>query len=350
MTTNRDPSLDAFRGLTVLLMILVNLQGNGDAAFVALKHAEWHGMTLADVIFPWFLFIVGLSVPLALDRAHSGLPWPAVLKRTAVLFTLGVILAWLIRPVEFDQIRWMGVLQRIAFVYLACAALVLVTNGWMAAALLALAALLAHSALLFVPVAGLDSLTPGNGLNGWLDREFLPGRLLRKTWDPEGLLSTLPAIASGLLGVAVMRAKAKDVTRAMIGVAMIISGWLASYAIPVNKALWSASFAMLTAGSGLLLWMALRQIWPRIAGNPAARLAILFGQTALTFYVLHMFLLAIIVRRLPDGTRVWDWLFAQLAATGVQPALASLLFAILAGIICAAPLPWLRKRGLLIKA
>ena len=81
MTNQRDLSLDAFRGLTVILMIIVNLQGYGDAAYSALKHAEWNGMTFADLVFPWFLFIVGLSIPLALDRASSGSPWPAVLRR-----------------------------------------------------------------------------------------------------------------------------------------------------------------------------------------------------------------------------------------------------------------------------
>lgn len=350
MTNTRDPSLDAFRGFTVLLMILVNLQGNGDAAFAALKHAEWHGLTLADLVFPWFLFIVGLSVPLALDRVHSRSPWPAVLRRTLILFALGVVLAWLIRPVEFGQVRWMGVLQRIAFVYLACAGLVLLTKRWLFAAIIALVALALHSWLLFIPVAGLDSLTPGNGLNGWLDREWLPGRLLRKTWDPEGLLSTLPAIASGLLGVAVMRSKTSEMNRAIIGMNFAIFGWLASNWIPVNKALWSASFVLMTAGTGLLLWIAMRQIWMRIADTRLASLAILLGQTALTFYVIHMLLLAVIVRKMPDGTRIWDWLYTYLAATGLSPPLASLLFAVLAGALCAAPLAWLKHKGWLIKA
>jgi predicted acyltransferase len=350
MNTQRDPSLDAFRGLTVIMMIIVNLQGNGDAAFAALKHADWHGMTFADVIFPWFLFIVGLSVPLALDRAHSGSRWPAIIKRAAILFALGVVLAWLIRPVEFDQIRWMGVLQRIGIVYLVCAALVLLTRGWVVAALLALAALAVHSALLFLPVAGLDSLTPGNGLNGWLDREFLPGRLLRKTWDPEGVLSTLPAVASGLIGVAVMRARQRDGSRAYLGVAIAAIGLLLAIMIPLNKALWTASFVLLTAGLALLVWMAMRRFWPAIANNKIACWTVLLGQTALTFYVIHMLLLAVIVRKLPDGTRIWDMLYAKLAATGLAPPIASLLFAIIAGALCAAPLPWLKREGWLIKA
>ena len=352
MTSHRDQSLDAFRGLTVLLMILVNLQGNGDAAFAEMKHADWHGLTLADVIFPWFLFIVGLSVPLALDRAQSGSPWPAVFRRTMMLFTLGVLLAWLIRPVEFGQIRWMGVLQRIGIVYLACAIIVLMTRGWAIAALLALVALAAHSVLLFMPVAGLDSLTPGNGLNGWLDREFLPGRLLRKTWDPEGIFSTLPAIVSGLLGVVVTRLRraAGDRKIWLIKIGLLASGLALSFLIPVNKPLWTASFVLLTAGLGLTAWRMIQAGWDHIKTGWLARLCVLFGQTALTFYVLHMLLLAVIVRKFPDGTRIWDWLYTILAATGLSPPLASLLFAIVAGALCAAPLPWLKRNGWLIKA
>jgi predicted acyltransferase len=350
MTTERDLSLDAFRGLTVILMIIVNLQGNGDAAFAALKHAEWHGLTFADLVFPWFLFIVGLSIPLALDRAGSGSPWPGVLRRFLILFILGVVLAWFIRPVEFDQIRWMGVLQRIAIVYLACAAVVLVSRGWMVAALLALAILVAHSWLLVVAVDGTNSLTTGAGLNAWLDQQFLPGRLLRKTWDPEGVLSTLPAIASGLLGVIVARWQLSDIPRAIAGMNMTIAGWLLTNWIPANKALWSASFVLMTAGMGLLILAAFRTFWSKIGDNALARLCILYGQTALTLYVIHMLLLAAIVRKLPDGTRIWDALYEMLAGTGLPPALSSLVFAVIAGALCTAPLAWLKRRGWLIKA
>jgi predicted acyltransferase len=350
MQPQRDLSLDAFRGLTVILMIIVNIQGNGDAAYAALKHAEWNGLTFADLVFPWFLFIVGLSVPLALDRAQTASRWPAVLRRTAILFALGVILSWLIRPVDFDHVRWMGVLQRIGIVYLACAAVVLLSRGWVAAAVLAVAILVVHSWLLIVPVAGLDSLTPGNGLNGWLDRALLPGRLLHKTWDPEGVLSTLPAIASGLLGVAVMRARTVRAACLAFGVVFGLGGWLLGHTIPVNKALWSASFVLVTAGTALLLWMLLKSVWARIGASAPARFMVLLGQTALTLYVIHMLLLALIVRKLPDGMRIWDMLFAKLTATSLSPAFASLLFALIAGALCTAPLGWLKRKGWLIKA
>ncbi len=358
MTNKRDLSLDAFRGLTVMLMIIVNMQGNGDATYSALAHAEWNGLTFADLVFPWFLFIVGLSVPLALDRASSGSPWPAVLRRALVLYALGVALSWLIRPVEFDQIRWMGVLQRIGFVYLACAAVVLTKSGWKLAAGLATIILIIHSWLLFVPVDGINSLTVGHGLNASLDQDYLPGRLLRKTWDPEGVLSTLPAIASGLLGVAAMRWKQlaskltpiKPIIVSFVGLFFALSGVLLSGYIPVNKLLWTTSFVLLTSGLALIFWHILQKLWSRIADAALSRWTVLLGQTALTLYVIHMLLLAIIVRKLPDGTRIWDGLYAGLASTGLPPALASLIFALIAGALCTAPLALLKRKAWLIKA
>jgi predicted acyltransferase len=350
MQPTRDLSLDAFRGLTVLLMIIVNIQGNGDAAYAALKHAEWHGLTFADLVFPWFLFIVGLSVPLALDRAHSGSRWPAVLKRALILFALGVVLSWFIRPVEFDQIRWMGVLQRIGIVYLACAAVVLFRPGWKWAAALAVVILAFHSWLLFVTVDEVNSLTEGAGLNASLDQQLLPGRLLRKTWDPEGVLSKLPSVASGLLGVAVSRARTVKSACLIFGTAFGIGGTLLSLWIPINKALWTASFVLVTAGTGLLVWTLLSLIWSKIGASAFARFAVLMGQTALTLYVIHMLLLAIIVRKLPDGTRIWEMLFAKLLLLIPSPPFASLIFALIAGAICVAPLGWLKRKGWLIKA
>jgi predicted acyltransferase len=350
MQNQRDLSLDAFRGLTVLLMIIVNIQGNGDVAYAALKHAEWDGLTLADLVFPWFLFIVGLSVPLALDRAHSGSPWPAILRRALVLFALGVILSWLIRPVDLHHVRWMGVLQRIGIVYLACAAIALLRPGWKLAVGLAIVILGLHSWLIFVPVDGVSSLIEGAGLNASLDQQLLAGRLLRKTWDPEGVLSTLPAIASGLLGVAVMRSRSVRSSCFSFGAAFGIGGLLLGHWIPINKALWTASFVLMTAGLALMFWTALSYFWQKVGNTALARFAVLLGQTALTLYVIHMLLLAIIVRKLPDDTRIWDMLYSKLAAIIPSPPLASLIFALIAGALCVAPLAWLKRKGWLIKA
>ncbi|MBN9787400.1 heparan-alpha-glucosaminide N-acetyltransferase [Pseudonocardia sp. TMWB2A] len=309
MKAPRDLSLDAFRGVDVLLMVLVNLQGAG-TAFGLLKHAEWNGLTLADLVFPWFLLMVGLSLPLALDKARtSGAAlWPAIMRRTLLLFAIGVLLGWLIRPtLEMGDIRWTGVLQRIAIVYGLCAAIVMVRKGAGFSAALAALILLAHSLLLLkvgTPDGGAPSLAAGEGLAGWLDQHILPGRAHRGTWDPEGLLSTLPSIASGLIGVAVMQfMRARGLqkqtgTLAVLGVILVAIGVALMPILPLNKSLWTASFALVTAGMGLL---------------------------------------------------VWALLYNQLAATGLAPPLAALLFSLVTSGLCCAAMPFLKRKGWVLK-
>ena len=357
---NRDYSLDLFRGLTILLMVIVNVQGSPDHVYPLLDHAEWNGLTFADLVFPWFLFIAGLSAPLALDRAHAHSPWPTIIKRAAILFGIGMLLSWLIHPtLDPAVVRWTGVLQRIAFVYVACAAVILWWPGYRMAAILCGAILIVHSLLLlYVPAPGeaAPSLIAGEGLSGWLDRLLVPGRILRKTWDPEGVLSTLPSIASGLIGVAIMRwvrmqTKPVEPTLLALAVILTVAGLGLNVVLPINKSLWTASFVLLTAGLGLGLWMGLRLLWPTIVANRIILWIVSLGQAALTLYVVHTVLLAIIVRKLPDGEKLWKHLFDGLVGlTGLPLSAASLLFAIVATGISAAFIPPLKKRGWLIKA
>lgn len=363
----RDYSLDAYRGLTIVLMVIVNVQGSADNGYAMLSHAEWNGLTLADLVFPWFLFIVGLSAPLALDRvskhkhrkSHSKSPWPKILRRAAMLFLIGIALSWLIRPtLDPALIRWTGVLQRIAFVYVACAAVLFARPGYVLAAILCGATLLLHSLLiLMVPAPGevAVSLLPGEGISAWLDRLLVPGRILRKTWDPEGVLSTLPAIASGLLGLATMRwvqAQTKPIEIPLLGFAFVlmVGGLLLGLMLPINKSLWTASFVLVTAGQGLGLWMLIRIFWAQISESRISKWIISLGQAALTLYVVHTLLLAIIVRKLPSGAKLWTVLFDALASTGLSVPFASLLFALIATAISAAFIPPLRRRGWLIRA
>jgi predicted acyltransferase len=357
----RDSTLDAFRGLTILLMVIVNVQGSPDHGYALLTHAEWNGLTLADLVFPWFLFIVGLSAPLALDRISKrrNAPWPKIWRRAAMLFLIGMALSWLIHPtLDPALIRWTGVLQRIAFVYVACAAVLFVRPGYVLPAILCGAALLLHSVLILTvpaPNAASASLLPGEGFSAWLDQLLIPGRILRKTWDPEGVLSTLPAIASGLLGLATMRwvqVQEKPIELPLLGFAfaLVVCGSLLGLYLPVNKSLWTASFVLVTAGQGLGLWMLIRIIWPQIGAHRITHWIVSLGQAALTLYVVHTLLLAIIVRKLPSGAKLWTVLFDVLTSTGLSVPFASLLFAVIATGISAALVPPLRRRGWLIRA
>ena len=353
----RDYSLDSFRGLDVLLMILVNVQGSDAAAFAFMKHAEWNGITLADFVFPVFLLIVGLSAPLALDRADRPFSWPGILKRVTLLFLIGVALGIAIRgEIALESIRWMGVLQRIAIVYLVCAVVIKMRGGIALPIVFSIGFLALHSVLLlFVgsPTGNPPSLAPGMGVSGWLDQNFIPGRVHRGTWDPEGILSTLPAVVNALIGVAIMRRiQTKGMSNPLlvgIGASLVIIGMLLTPWLPLNKNLSTASFVLFTSGVGLVVWAAMRAAWPLVGHARFAKWIVMLGQTALTLYVVHMLLIAMLVRHLPDGTKIWEAGYNLLASTGLNPALASMSFAVCAAVISCAAIPSLRRHGWVLK-
>jgi predicted acyltransferase len=354
---DRDPSLDSFRGVDVLLMILVNIQGDGATAFATLRHAEWNGLTFADLVFPIFLLIVGLSAPLALDKPGHVFSWAAIGRRAFLLFLIGVLLSWLIRPtLDPELIRWTGVLQRIAIVYLICAAVIVIRRSAVLPLFIAGLLLLFHSWMLLTvgtPAGAPPSMEPGKGISGWLDQNLIPGRVLRQSWDPEGVLSTLSAAANGLIGVAVMRWIKRHVVSnprlALAGLLLLAAGLALTPVLPLNKNLWTASFALVTCGIGILFWTSLKSIWPSIGGNKVARWTASLGQAALTLYVIHMVLIAIIVRELPSGATIWAVTYQGLARAGLPAPITSLLYAILAAAISCAILPWLRRRGWVLK-
>jgi predicted acyltransferase len=353
----RDLSLDSFRGTDVLLMILVNVQGNDDAAFSALKHAEWNGLTFADLVFPVFLLIVGLSAPLAFDRPAAVISWPSILRRTALLFVIGMGLSWLIRPsLDPDMIRWSGVLQRIAIVYIICAVVIVIRRGIWFAGISAALLLALHGWLLLrvgSPLGGGPSMDAGMGISGWLDQQFIPGRVLRKTWDPEGVLSTLSAAANGLIGVVIARwIASSNVGNARLfiaGAGLIAIGMILTPLLPLNKNLWTPSFALVTCGIGTSFWAMLKISWPIIGGNVIAKWTVSLGQAALTLYVIHTLLIAIIVRKLPSGKNIWDSSYQMLASTGLSPPIAALLYACIAAAISCAILVPMKRRGWVLK-
>ncbi len=350
----RDLSLDSFRGLDVLLMILVNVQGDGKRAYPALVHAEWNGLTFADLVFPVFLLIVGLSTPLALDRPGVVTSWLGIVRRSILLFAIGVGLSLMIRPtLDPDMIRWTGVLQRIGIVYLVCAAVVMIRRGISLAVALSVGLLALHSYML-LRVGNPPSMEPGMGISGWLDQNFIPGRVLHKTWEPEGILSTLPAIVNGLIGVAVMRwRQVKNVGPwrvALVGAGLLGAGLALVPMLPINKNLWTASFALVTCGAGIIVWSLMRAFWPVIGSNAVGRWTVTLGQAALTLYIVHTVLIAIIFRTLPSGEKIWKVTYELLlAATNLTPAAASLLYAIIAATISCLILVPLRRRGWILK-
>ena len=270
MTENTDlkprlRSLDVFRGITVAAMILVNNPGDWGHIYAPLEHAAWNGCTPTDLIFPFFLFIVGVSIVFALGskkenpETHNKLILVA-LKRSAILFGLGLFLS-LFPLFDFSVVRILGVLQRIAIVYFICVVIFIKTNPktqWK----LMIGILLAYWAIMTlipVPDVGYANLEKETNLGAWLDRLVLTVNHTwkqSKTWDPEGILSTLPAIGTGLFGILIgSLLKRKDKPEAdkiawmfTLGAIAAIAGLIWDLSFPINKSLWTSSYVLYTGG------------------------------------------------------------------------------------------------------
>ncbi|CAN5469691.1 DUF5009 domain-containing protein [soil metagenome] len=275
-SSNRLISLDVFRGITIAGMVLVNNPGTWSAIYSPLKHAEWHGATPTDFVFPFFLFIVGVAITLALGKRveNGGVNRQVYLKifrRAALIFLLGLFFAtfpfynftkgeWL----DISTVRIMGVLPRIAVCYLAAALIFLHTN-WKQQAIIAVALLLIYWALMtLINVPGCDITTFDDktcNLAAYLDRLVLTENHIwksSKVFDPEGLLSTIPAIATTLAGVLTghwLRRKIDDNEKVsaifFFGVCLTVIGWCWSLLFPLNKSLWTSSYVVYTAGLAL---------------------------------------------------------------------------------------------------
>ena len=262
-------SLDVLRGITVAGMILVNA-GQGDT-FAPLKHSHWNGMTPCDLVFPFFLFIMGISTYLSLRKFNFQLSAQVVrkiIKRTVIIFAIGLAINWLGSAVWGDaslsHLRIMAVLQRIALCYFVVSFMALLMNHrFLIPAIIGILA--AYAVILLV---GNGYAEDASNVAVSIDRAILgENHLYHTAVDPEGLLGTLPAIAHTLIGFfcgkLMMETKdtADKVLRFMIaGATMIFAGYLLQYGLPLNKSIWSPSFALMTCGlaaslQGLLMFL-----------------------------------------------------------------------------------------------
>jgi predicted acyltransferase len=262
-------SLDAFRGLTVAGMILVNNPGTWGSIYSPLQHASWHGWTPTDLVFPFFLFIVGVSITLALSRRAESVGskrdlYVKILRRSLIIFALGLFLAGF-PSFDLSTIRIPGVLQRIAVCYL-CAALIFLNTDWRKQLYVVAGLLLAYWALLtLVPVPGYGPGDLGSkewNIAAYVDRAVFGNHVWRqaKVYDPEGILSTLGALATTLAGVLtghLLRSRREPFEKVaamfVAGAACAVAGWAWNSWLPVNKALWTSSYVLLTAGMALQL-------------------------------------------------------------------------------------------------
>ena len=260
-TSKRLISLDFFRGVTIIGMILVNTPGSWNYVYAPLQHAEWNGITPTDFVFPFFIFIVGVSIVLAYTKylekgKDRGDMVPKIIRRSLTIFALGIFLN-LFPEFDLSNIRIPGVLQRIAIVFFACALLFLYTSKktqwWIGGGLLVgywlVIAFIPH------PELGLSLSEPGLNIAAWVDSTLIPGTLYQGTWDPEGILSTLPAIASGISGMIAGHLIVSGRSRERIVIGLMVGGLLAFAAgnvwdwfFPINKNLWTSSYVLYTSG------------------------------------------------------------------------------------------------------
>jgi predicted acyltransferase len=256
--SNRLVSLDAFRGITIAGMILVNNPGNWNAVFQPLVHAEWNGCTFADLVFPSFLVILGIAMPFALSRRTRAASLRRIVRRASALLALGLLLNAAVAWPVLSAIRIPGVLQRIALVDL-LAALIVLRTGPRGRVIAAAALLLGHWLVLTQLPLGASAydLTRDGNLAAVIDRSIFGRHILTPYGDPEGLLGTVPATATALIGTLVgdwLRARPRTPSfgLAVCGAALVGAGWAWSYVLPMNKSLWTGSYALFAAGVAVL--------------------------------------------------------------------------------------------------
>ena len=352
-TASRLLSLDAFRGATIAGMILVNNPGSWSHIYWPLRHAEWHGWTPTDWVFPFFLFIVGVSITLALSRrVESGGPqrdlYLKIARRSLVIFALGLLLSGF--PFfEFSTIRITGVLNRIAVCYF-FAAIIFLKTDWRKQLLITAALLVGYWAIVaLIPAPGYAAgdLSKEGSIASFVDRKLLGNHIWRgggRVYDPEGILSTLPAIATTLCGVLAghwMRRTRDDYEKVAgmfaAGVACVMVGWAWNPWLPINKPLWTSSYVLFTAGWALLL-LALCYWLIDIKNYRRWSLPfVVFGVNALAVFVLTGLVARAMTLKewwnLPraDGTAgavLQTYLYQNLFASWLSPVNASLAYAL----------------------
>ena len=302
--SERILSLDVFRGLTMALMVLVNSQGTHEA-YPLLDHAAWNGCTLADLVFPSFLFIVGVTTVISLKRqqaANAKVPlevYKNIFKRSVLLFLFGLFLNAF--PLHFDStIRIYGILQRIAICYVLCS-LIYLNTSVRTQAILFVALLVGYWYLMvFIPVPG-GVGAPLSMTNNWvlyIDQKLLSPPHYYKNFDPEGLLSTIPAIATTLLGLLTGSLLLTSYTKqkkcslmVLTGCIFLLLGWFWGYSFPINKNLWTSSFVLWVGGVSLCGFALCFYIIDILGYSKWALPFKIFGMNALLIFIIHVLLL-----------------------------------------------------------
>jgi predicted acyltransferase len=347
ITQNRIVSLDVFRGLTIAGMVLVNNPGTWSNIYWPLEHAQWHGWTPTDLVFPFFLLIAGVSIPLAfanrLERGGSRRDLHLkVIKRTLIIFALGLFLNGF--PFfNLGELRIPGVLQRIAICYF-FASIIFLNTKWRTQIFITIALLLLYWALMkLVPAPGFvaGDLTKEGSLASYIDRVVFGKHVWAqaKVYDPEGLLSTIPAVATTLMGVLTgqwlrsEKPRYEKVSGMFVAGAICVAvGWAWNSFFVINKALWTSSYVLFTGGLALQLLALFYWIIDIHGYRRWAKPFEVFGLNAIALYVgsgLMAELLGLIkVNAGGASVPLQSWIYQNVFASWASPVNASLAFAV----------------------
>lgn len=360
----------------MIAMITVNNPGTWEHVFAPLQHAPWHGCTPTDLIFPFFLFIVGVSIHFAYrDKKIEGLNrknFLKITKRAILIFAFGLLLAWFTLPLDrmidmerLATIRIPGVLQRISVVFFFTAILYL-TSSWLTQLRLGAGLLLLYYFLMtWVPVPGIGppNLDPGTNLAAWTDRLFLDGHLWSqsKTWDPEGVLSTLPALVTGILGMLTgqLMDRVKNPSERVswiffFGMVLILSGLVWDLVFPINKSLWTSSYVLYTGGWAMQALAASHWLIDIRGRQSWIKPFLYFGMNAIFAFVASGLIAKTLLRTRwtsQTGTEesLWNFLYQHAYASWLEPPVASVAFALTLVLVFGVILRWMYRRKWFIK-
>lgn len=359
---DRILSVDIFRGMTIVLMILVNTPGTWSSVYAPFLHAPWHGYTPTDLVFPFFLFIVGTSIAFAYkNKAINASTYKKIVVRSLKLIGLGLFLGaftiYFPFVKDFSDIRFPGVLQRIGVVFF-FAAVLFINFNWKTLIGISAFLLISYWLLMgYVPVNGMESTfeRAPNNLANYLDVQVFGTHNYKDDYDPEGLLSTIPAIVSSILGVftglILMSKQPKKATILMgIGGSMLIAGHLWDLFFPINKALWTSSFVLVTAGWANLA-LALIYYLTDVRGVRFGSIFRYAGANAIILYFLSSFIGKILGQiKVSDGTSMHGWFFKTIYIHDfLSMQMSSLLYALTVVTFYCLLAYLLYKKGIFIK-
>ncbi len=332
-------SVDIFRGMTIVLMILVNTPGTWAHVYGPLLHAEWHGYTPTDLVFPFFLFIVGTSIVFAYrQKEANAATHKKIVIRSLKLIGLGLFLGAFTVAFpfikEFETIRFPGVLQRIGVVFFFAALLYLHAN-WKVLLGVAIAVLLGYWIWLgYIPLEGVDptyARAPNNWAN-YIDLKTFGTHMYKADYDPEGLLSTLPAIVTAVLGIftgllLVSQRAHKTMLMAGMGVGLLLIGHAWDLLFPINKALWTSSYVLVSAGWANLV-LAFIYYLTDVKGLSFGGVFKQAGANAITVYFLSSFVTKLFYSiKVNEEASVHEWLFQTIYLQDFfSPRFSSLLY------------------------